>query len=133
MASTSYLKLVKPVSEHDANKITTLNVEADDLDLGLGGMLTLDIAGTGTTDLTRAQALNPVIKLTGLLTTGGRIVRFPVSLGTLRRFTIWNTTTGAFTVTLKTTVGGTGLVVTQTKKVNVFHDGTEVYASSAEV
>lgn len=133
MASTANLKLVKNVSEHDATKIVTINTEMDDLDAAVGGMLILDIAGTGTTDLTRAQALNPVIKLTGLLTTGGRIVRFPISLGTLRRFTIWNATTGAFTVTLKTTVGGTGLVVTQTKKVNVFHDGTEVYGSSAEV
>lgn len=133
MPSTTYLKILKIFSENDDNKITTLNEEANDLDSAVGGMLVLDIAGTGTIDLTRAQGLNPVIKLTGLLTTGGRIVRFPVSLGTLRRFTIWNATTGAFTVTLKTTTGGTGLVVTQTKKVNVFHDGTEVYSSSAEV
>lgn len=133
MASTTYLKSVKPTSEQDAQKVATYNDIADEHDSSLGGILTLDIAGTGTIDLTKAQALNPVIKFTGALTAGGRIVRFPITLGTLRRFTIWNATTGAFSLTLKTTAGGTGLVVTQTKKVDVFHDGTEVYASSAEV
>lgn len=132
MASTTNLKIVKNVSEQDAQKVATINTGTDDIDAVIAGMLSVDIAGTGTTDLTRVQALNSVIKFTGVLT-GARTIRFPISLGTGRTFMIWNATTGAFSLTLKTTVGGTGLVVTQTKKVNIFHDGTEVYASSAEI
>lgn len=132
MASTTNLKSVKPVSEHDAQKVATYNTVADDYDTAIAGMLTFDAAGTGTTDLSRIQALHRVIKFTGVLT-GARTIRFPVSLGTNRAFVIWNATTGAFSLTLKTTAGGTGLVVTQTKKVHAFHDGTEFYASSPEV
>lgn len=133
MASTSYLKIVKPVSEHDAQKVTTYNGAHDDEDLGLGGMLPLSVAGSSNVTLTRVQALNPLLKFTGALT-GSIVVFLPVSLGCLRRYTIWNATTGAFTLTVKTTAGGSaGVAVTQTKKVNIFHDGTDVLASSAEV
>lgn len=133
MGSTTNAKIVKPVSEHDANKIVTIDTGTDDIDLLTCGMLSLSIAGTGSTTLTRAQAINTVFKFTGVLT-GNRTILFPVSLGCSRRFTIWNATTGAFTLTIKTDTGGSaGPTVTQTKKVNLFHDGTDVLASSAEV
>lgn len=134
MASTTYAKIVKPVSEHDSNKIVTLNTGTDDVDLLTCGFLPLDIAGTGDIVLTRAQAINKTFKFTGALTGAARAVLFPVSLGCSENFTVWNATTGAVPLTIKTTTGGsTGVVVTINKKVNLFHDGTNVYASSAEV
>ena len=133
MASTVNLKLVKPVSESDSNKIGTLNGEADDIDIAIGGMLNISVAGTGNITLTRAQALNPTMKFTGLLT-GNRTVILPVTLGCARRFTVWNATTGAFTLTVKTDTGGSvGPTITQTKIVECFHDGTDVKKSGTEV
>lgn len=144
MASTTNLKLVKPVSEHDAQKVVTLNTEADDIDASIGGMLSLSVAGSANVTLTRAQALNPVLKFTGVLT-GSITVYIPVvanaaitppttTIGALRKYTIWNATTGAFTITVKTSaVASAGIVVTQTKKVDIFHDGTDCIAAGAEV
>lgn len=127
MATTPYLKSVKPVSEQDAQKVATYNVLADDHDVGIAGMLTRDIAGTGAYTLTRVEALNPVIKFTGTLT-GNRTISLPVSLGTNRAFIIWNATSGAFTVTVITTTGGSsGVVVTQGTKSLLAHDGTNVF------
>lgn len=144
MASTANLKLVKNVSEHDATKIVVINTEMDDLDSAIGGLLTLSVAGLSNVTLTRAQALNAVLKFTGVLT-GNITVYIPVianaaitppttTIGALRKYTIWNATTGAFTLTVKTSaVGSAGIVVTQTKIVDIFHDGTDVKAAGAEV
>lgn len=133
MASTTNLKLVKPVSENDAQKIATLNTESDNLDSSVAGMLVLSVAGSSDVTLTRAQALNRVMKFTGVLT-GNITVFLPVSLGTVRDPLIWNATTGAFTLTIKTTTGGSaGVAITQTKIVYVFHDGTDVRKATTEV
>lgn len=133
MASTTHLKLVKPVSENDAQKINTLNTEADNIDASVAGMLVLSVAGSSNVTLTRAQALNRVMKFTGVLT-GNITVFLPVSLGTVRDPLIWNATTGAFTLTMKTTAGGSaGVAVTTAKKVYCFHDGTDVFKATTEV
>lgn len=127
MGTTTYLKSTKPASEQDAQKVATYNVLADDHDVGIAGMLTRDIAGTGAYTLTRAEALNPVIKFTGTLT-GNRTISLPVSLGTNRAIIIWNATSGAFTVTVITTTGGSsGVVVVQGTKSLLAHDGTNVF------
>lgn len=133
MGTTTYLKSVKPVSEQDASKVATYNVVADDYDAAIAGMLTLSVSGSSNVTLSRLQAINSVFKFTGTLT-GSITIFFPVSLGCARVFTVWNATSGAFTLTIKTTAGGSaGVVVTQTKIVNLFHDGTDVKARSAEV
>lgn len=133
MASSTNLKLVKHVSEQDAQKVSTLNTEIDDLDNSIAGMLTLSVAGSANVTLTRAQAVNRVWKFTGALT-GNITIFFPVSLGTARDPLVWNATSGAFTITFKTTTGGSvGVTVTQTKKVYLFHDGTDVYKATTEV
>lgn len=133
MSNTANFGIVKPVSEHDAQKIATLNTEADDFDAVNGGMLLLDVSGAADITLTRSQALNRVLKFTGVLT-GNIIIFLPVSLGTVRDPLVWNATSGAFTLTIKTTAGGSaGVAITQSKKVYVFHDGTDVYKATTEV
>lgn len=125
------MKIVKPVSEHDANKIVTLNVETDDLDNAVAGMLTFSLAGSSDVTLTRVQALNKVFKFTGALTSSITVF-FPVVLGSAREFVVWNATTGAFTLTIKTTTGASaGVIVTQGTKPVLFHDGTDVLAISS--
>lgn len=136
MSITANLKIIKPVSENDAQKVATLNGEADDLDAAVAGMLTLSIAGTGDVPIGtygRTQAMNAAQKFTGVLT-GNRTIYLPVVLGCPRNIMVWNATTGAFSLTFKTTVGGSvGVTVTQTKKVWLFHDGTDVYKTTTEV
>ncbi len=132
MSSTTNLKISKPAVEH-VQKVVTLNGAADDFDATIGGMLPLSVAGSADITLTRVQGLNPVFKFIGLLT-GNINVLFPVSLGCARQFTIWNATTGAFSLTVKTTTAGSvGVAITQTKKVMCAHDGTDVFKVSAEV
>lgn len=141
---TTYLKIARVQSEHDQGKVATLNTGDADFDTGLGGFASISVAGSANVTLTRAQALNPSIKLTGLLT-GNITIFIPVienlaitppttTIGALRKYMIWNATTGAFTVTIKTSaVGSAGVTITQTKKVYVEHDNTDVYKTTTEV
>lgn len=128
----------KPSSEHDAQKVAFYNALLDELDSATNGMMILDVSGSASITLTTAQGLNKVMKFTGVLT-GGIIIFLRVPAGTTvgyssRQFTVWNATTGAFGLTVKTTAAGsTGVTVTQTKKVILFHDNTNVLAATAEV
>jgi hypothetical protein len=132
MADTVYLGTPKPTSEHDENKVASYNALADEFDAAIAGLVEVAIT-TADVTLTRAQSLNKVIKCTGTLT-GNRVLKVPHTGGAGRAFILWNATTGAFTVTVKTTAGGsTGIAVTQTKKQLLFHDNTNVYAGAAEV
>lgn len=144
MASTTHLKLVKNVSEADMQKIAVINTEMDDLDFALGGMLNLSVAGSSNVTLTRLQALNPRMKFTGVLTgniaifipviANGAITPPTTTIGALANFWVWNATTGAFTITIKTSaVGSTGETITQTKKAWFSHDGTNAFKTTTEV
>lgn len=133
MGTTLNTKSTKPASEQDAQKVATYNELADDLDNVIAGMLTLSVAGSANVTLTRTQALNKVFKFTGVLTDDIDVL-FPAALGSVRQFTVWNATTGAFTLTVKTTTGGsTGVAITQTKKVICAHDNTDVFKVTTEV
>ena len=128
----------KPTSEQDAAKVATYNALLDEQDAVNNGMLSLSVAGSSNITLTTAQGLAKILKFTGVLT-GNIIVFIRVPSGSpvgysARSFIVWNATTGAFSLTVKTTAGGsTGPAVTQTKKVLLFHDGTNVYAAGSEV
>lgn len=144
MGQTTNLGITKPVGEGDGQKIATLNEGADNFDRALAGMLSLSVAGSANITLTRLQAVNRIIKFTGVLT-GNITVYFPVianlalsppttTVGSVRDPLIWNATTGAFTLTIKTSaVGSAGVAITQAKKVYCFHDGTDFYKATTEV
>lgn len=144
MGITLNTKSTKPVSEQDAQKVATYNELADDFDAVVGGMLTLSVAGSANVTLTRTQALNKRLKFTGVLT-GNITIYLPVitnaaitppttTIGTRRDYLVWNATTGAFTLTIKTSaVGSAGAVITQTKEVTIAHDGTDVKKVTTEV
>lgn len=136
------LKIVKNESDQQATKIPLLNTGIDEMDSAVAGMLTLSVAGGSNVVLTRLQALNRLLKFTGALT-AHIVVFLPVianaalpttTIGSARAPVVWNATSGAFTLTVKTSaVGSTGVAVTQSKKVTLFHDDTNVLAASAEV
>ncbi|WP_304349761.1 tail fiber protein [Comamonas testosteroni] len=88
----------------------------------VGGYLAKGVTG-GTVTLTEAEASNPVIALTGALTSALNLV-VPVTVK--RIWAIFNSTTGAFGVTVKT-AAGTGVAVAQGKRNLVYTDGTNVY------
>jgi hypothetical protein len=128
----------KPTSEQDAQKVATYNALLDEQDAANNGMLILSVAGSSNVTLTTAQGLNKIMKFTGALT-GNINVLIRVPSGSPvgysgRMFVVWNFTTGAFTLTIKTTAGGsTGVAVTQSQKQMLFHDGTNVYAAAASI
>lgn len=85
------------------------------------GMLTKSVAGGATVTLTAAEAGNAILKFTGALTANISVV-VPTATGT---WTVINATTGAYTLTVKTSAG-TGIAITQGLNWGVICDGTNV-------
>jgi hypothetical protein len=81
----------------------------------------ISIAGTGTYTLTGSELNRIVYKFTGALT-GNRIVVVPA---TVQQYWIDNATTGAYTLTVKTSAG-TGVAITQGSRGIYYCDGSDV-------
>lgn len=128
----------KPTSEQDAQKVATYNALLDEQDAANNGYLSLSVAGSSNITLTTAQGLNKVMVFAGVLT-GNITVFIRVPTGTTvgyssRLFVVWNATSGAFTLTVKTTAAGSaGVAVTQNQAQILFHDGTNVKAAAAGI
>ena len=106
---TSKVDLATPAF-NSTNWNTPLNANFDALNTAAGGALSVAITTTNVT-LTTSQAQNAVIVLSGTLT-GNRVLFLPN--GVTGVWTIYNGTSGAFTVTVRSDGGGaTGTVVTQ--------------------
>ena len=86
------------------------------------GRVGVDCAGgAGTTTLTAVQSQADILECTGALT-GNRNLVVPTVIGT---WLVHNNTSGAFTLTVKTS-GGTGIAVPQGYHALVYADGTNV-------
>jgi hypothetical protein len=82
----------------------------------------------GTLTLTAAQGANIIQEYSGVLTSN-QIVVLP---STVQLYSLQNTTTGAFTMTFKTSVvGGSTIVVNQNQTAFVVCDGTNVYSATS--
>ena len=103
-----------------------LNTDLTTIDSNLGGTVSVNCAGSSNVTLNSTQYGNYIISLTGLLT--GNI---SVLFGAVGGFwEVVNGTTGAFTVTVKTSAGGsTGPIVPQGSRWQVYSDGTNVWPS----
>lgn len=124
MASTftTRLNLEKPgTGEQDGTWGTTLNSNLDTLDEALAGFLSKSVAGSSNVTLTAAEYLNPTIELTGTLTGNINVIMPALE----RTYDFINNTTGAFSVTIKTS-GGTGIAAPQGGAARVTCDGTNV-------
>ena len=89
--------------------------------------LALSITG-GTTTLTSAQAANTIQEYSGTLTSN-QIIIVP---STVQLYTFTNNSTGAFSLTIKTSVfGGATVVVPQGDSLVVICDGTNVYNAAS--
>ena len=81
----------------------------------------ISIAGTGTYTLTGSELNRIVYKFTGALT-GTRVVIVPA---TVQQYWIDNSTTGAYTLTVRTSAG-TGVTITQGARGIFYCNGTDV-------
>src|SRR5258708_8879267 len=91
------------------------------------GYVSVNVAGGANVALTQSQYGVPIINLTGLITANIAVI-FPTQSG------IWivsNNTTGAFSVTCRTS-GGTGVTVAQGKSSGIYGDGTNIYKSRTD-
>ena len=88
----------------------------------VGGYLSKSTTG-GTVTLTDAEASNPVIRISGTLTSNVEVI---VPAAVKRLWAIYNATSGAYTLTVKT-ASGSGVTVAQGKRNLVYTDGTAVY------
>jgi len=96
------------------------------LEQAVTGVLSIDVSGTGDYTLTTAngttdQSRNMILVLTGLLTGARNIIVPSVN----KMYLIFNNTTGAFALTVKT-VGGTGTTIPQVARRLVYCDGVNV-------
>lgn len=92
------------------------------------GRLALDVAGSSNITLTAAQARCDIIEMTGTLTGNINIIVPTVA----QQWTIFNNSAGAYTITVKTS-GGSGIAITQGKKLIVYCNGTDVLAALDDV
>jgi hypothetical protein len=97
-----------------------LNTTLSNIDAALGGVAQISLASADVT-LSTAQNRNPVIEVTGTLPADRDLV---VKTQT-KAFWIKNSTSGAYTVTVKT-AAGTGVEVPQGEWRLVYCDGTNV-------
>lgn len=88
----------------------------------------ISIPGTGTYTLTGSELNRVAYRFTGALT-GNRTVIVPA---TVQQYWVDNQTTGAYTLTIAPSGGGTGFNVAQGQRVILYCDGTDVLNASTQ-
>lgn len=112
--------LVTEIAASQSQKEVTANNAFQAFDKAIAGKLSQAIT-TADVTLSDADARNAIIELTGTLT-GNRNLIVPTRT---KLYAIYNGTSGAYTVTVKTSAG-TGVVVSQGTREFVYCDGTNV-------
>lgn len=119
---TSALALEKQATGENNNTWgTNLNAVLDQIDKAIATRLAKSVAGSSDVTLTSTEALNMFHEYTGTLT-GNINVIVPASD---KVYIVHNNTSGAFTLTVKTSAG-TGIAVPQGQKMLLYCDGTDV-------
>jgi hypothetical protein len=89
---------------------------------------TRSVAGSTDVTLTTDQSYKNILVFTGALTGNINVI-----LATLtKHWIITNNTSGAFTLTVKTS-GGSGVTIGQGKTATVYGDGTNIVRATADV
>lgn len=86
----------------------------------------INIPGTGTYTLAGSELNRIAYRFTGALT-GNRIVVVPA---TVQQYWVDNQTTGAYTLTINPSGGGTGFIIPQSTRAILYCDGTDVLNAS---
>lgn len=119
LTSSGTVSLTNPATSAEVSVKTPSQVQAEWIGSLSKAITTADVT------LTSTEAGNAFITATGALT-GNRSIILPTAQGHQIAFT--NSTTGAYTLTVKT-AAGTGVVVPQGARVMLFCDGTNVVNS----
>lgn len=107
-----------------------LNGNFDILDLNLGGVQPLSVAGSSNVTVTADQAQNMALVLSGTLT--GNIDLVLPAVGGF--YLVGNGSSGAFSVTALTSAGGsTGVALPQGATQLIWSDGTNVYEGAPPI
>lgn len=106
---------LQATGENDGTWGVKVNADLSQIDLSMGGRLSLSVAGSTDVMLTDAQAQNVRHTYTGALT-GNISVIVP---NTGRFYIITNSTTGSYTLTVKPS-GGTGIAIPQGSTMYLF-------------
>ncbi len=109
------------ISADQRSKYATHNSALDILDDAIAGMLSKSVAGSSNVTLTDAESQHMIMDLTGILT-GSINVIVPTRP---KMWLVINSTTGAYTLTVKTSAG-TGIAVDQGEQVFLYCDGVNV-------
>ena len=112
------------LGDNNTSLATTAFVQAT-----VGGRLAKSVAGSATVTLSAIEAGNAMLDLTGVITANIAVV---VPLSPTRAWIVFNNTTNAFTVTVKT-AAGSGVLVTQGKRSLVYCDGTNVVRADQDL
>jgi len=86
------------------------------------------VAGGTDVTLTATEAKVTILEFSGVLTANINVI-VPTSVW---QWTVFNNTSGAFTLTIKTS-GGTGIAIGQGKRAIVYCDGTNVVRATSDV
>jgi hypothetical protein len=88
----------------------------------------INVPGTGTYTLTGSELNRIAYRFTGALT-GNRVIVVPA---TVQQYWVDNQTTGAYTLTINPSGGGTGFNVGQGQRVILYCDGTNVLNATTQ-
>lgn len=88
------------------------------------GRLSKSVAGSSDVTLTAAEARNEILELIGAITANINVIVPTVAA----EWTVFNNTSGAFTLTVKTSAG-TGIALKQGKRAILYGDGTNIVSA----
>ena len=122
---TTNKNLEKPANGDYVNTWSSpVNNDWDAIDAAFGGTTTINAVGaSGTVVLSSSQYRPPNIVITGTLTANVNY-QFPSGVGGI--WTVYNNTSGAFTITMSSGGAGTSVSVTQGTRLLIVCDGTNV-------
>ena len=110
---------------------TTINTSITAIDNAFGGKTTLTVTGvSGTVTLTASQYQVLYLYITGTLTAN---VTYSIPSGVGGQWTVYNNTTGSYTVTISSAGGGASYTIVQSGRTVLLSDGTNIVQSTPSV
>lgn len=108
-----------------------VNSDWDAIDSALGGTASINAVGaSGTVALTISQYRPPNIVITGALTAN---VNYQLPAGVGGLWTVYNNTSGSYTITISSGGAGTSQTVNQGSRLMIVCDGTNVAAADSTI
>lgn len=122
---TTNKRIEKPANGDDIDTWDVpVNADWDIIDASFGGVTTLNVAGiSGTVTLTAAQYRPPMIAITGAQTAN---INYQLPSGVGGFWSVYNGTSGAYTITISSAGGGSTVGIAQGHRINILSDGTNI-------